>query len=144
MENNTPPISKTAGFLRILFLLLCFVSFAYGLVLILIPTINVFVCIAVIIGSLVSYLLVDGMNFLIKELKEYQVIKVTTQSEGIDSVITDNVSFSVQQRIFNIRTYEFEWDTIEVSLTEKEARTIVDNKFVKLKEPVIEVVYKKP
>ncbi len=149
MINSTPPISKTQGFLRIILILLCIVSFFSGIVFSLMfviynHNIDFKIGIALISISFITFLLLGGFNFFIKKLEEYQVIKITTQIIGIEQIIVNRSSFSVQQRIFNIIKYKFEWITISENLTEKEAIANVNNKFIKLEGPVTEVIYKKP
>lgn len=149
MENNTPPISKAKAFLRIVIVsLMCTVAL-FGIYSLVLPMEFLgesknFVTAAALIIPLTFYMLIGGPHFLQIELNEYQVIKITTQEIGIEHAITDKISFSVQKRIFNIRTYKFGWETCDIDLKEEEAKTIVDNKFIELKAPVTEVIYKKP
>jgi len=147
MENNTPPISKAQRALRLIIFSLILITPPVGIFLFLnsgSPAVSfASIGLAAVAGIFLAFTCNADYYFRI-ELLEYRVLKITTQSVGLDSVITNEITFVVQQKTYGVIRNEFNWITIETELTEEESIRIVDNKFVTLSEPVEEEIYRKP
>jgi hypothetical protein len=147
MENNTPPISKAQRALRLIVFTLILLVPPVGIFLFLTsgsPAVSfASIGLAAVAGIFLAFACNTDYYFRI-EFLEYRVVKIKTQSIGLQSVMTEKISFNVQQKTYGVIRNEFNWITIETELTEEEAIRIVDNKFVTLSEPVEEEIYRKP
>lgn len=93
-------------------------------------------------------LFIDGDELLTISLKEYQVVKVTSN----DDLDRHPLEYKIKQKVFYGLTNKEEWRTIKIMRpsegfdAEKEAKKYVDTQFKTKEElePTEEIIYKKP